>query len=311
MTASSEGPSLEDALRRARGNPPASISEWKKLAEGLLTEQPCVFHRNLEISSLYAGMYRRHPDLFKWAGMAAFASHHVRVALYPMRLAADRRGFVDLPRGIRRFEVLRMSDFDTIRRTNNAIFNDIFWLHLAYDGCAEGLARLRSLVAGHDHYEAALEGFEAVERGRLLAAEGHAEGGEESIWEGNIQILRHEQEAVVQPAFLRLSTGFARLFSMGSSLDFEVRGLRQQARYFTSFLAYMLARRAAALLRQGRLPRITHLEHRWDWICGGIVPRFRRLDGQRGEVLSYLEGIVGEARSYREQMTCSLDLLRR
>ena len=48
-----------------------------------LTDQSCAFHRNLEISSRYAWIYKFLPDYFKWAGMAAFASHHVRIALFP------------------------------------------------------------------------------------------------------------------------------------------------------------------------------------------------------------------------------------
>ena len=61
---------------------PDTIAGWKALAEGLLTDQPCVFHRNLEISSRYAWMYKFQPAYLKWAGMAAFASHHVRYALF-------------------------------------------------------------------------------------------------------------------------------------------------------------------------------------------------------------------------------------
>jgi hypothetical protein len=58
---------------------PDTIAGWKALADGLLTDQPCVFHRNLEISSRYAWIYKFLPTCFKWAGMAAFASHHVRL----------------------------------------------------------------------------------------------------------------------------------------------------------------------------------------------------------------------------------------
>ena len=50
---------------------PETIAAWKALAESLLTDQPCVFHRNLEISSRYAWIYKQLPAYFKWAGMAA------------------------------------------------------------------------------------------------------------------------------------------------------------------------------------------------------------------------------------------------
>ena len=65
---------------------PDTIAGWKALADGLLTDQSCAFHRNLEISSRYACTYKFLPAYFKWAGMAAFASHHVRLALFPFRL---------------------------------------------------------------------------------------------------------------------------------------------------------------------------------------------------------------------------------
>ena len=45
---------------------------------------------------------------------------------------------------------------------------------------------------------------------------------EDLIWEGNVQLLEHEQRALVQPNFDRLSGAFARLFSMGSTT--ELRG---------------------------------------------------------------------------------------
>ena len=37
------------------------------------------------------------PSCFKWAGRAAIASHHVRLALFPLRLDADRTGYVNIP----------------------------------------------------------------------------------------------------------------------------------------------------------------------------------------------------------------------
>ena len=83
--------------------PPDSIAGWKALADGLLIHKSCVFHRNLEISCRYAWIYTRLPARFKWAGMAAFASFHVRLALLPFRLDADSgTGVVDIPHSLGR-----------------------------------------------------------------------------------------------------------------------------------------------------------------------------------------------------------------
>ena len=61
---------------------PETISGWKAVAQSLLTPESCAFHRNVEISTHYAWLYTRLPACLKWAGMAAIASHHVRLASF-------------------------------------------------------------------------------------------------------------------------------------------------------------------------------------------------------------------------------------
>ena len=281
---------------------PDTIAGWKALADGLLTNQSCVFRRNLEISSRYASIYARLPACFKWAGMAAFASHHVRLALLPFRLDADRTGFVDLPRSLGRHRLL-IDDVDTIRAINNGIFDDIFWAHLAYDGREDGIGRLRSLLGAEPHYAAVLSGFEAIERGRRIledptACQEDRRRAEDLIWDGNCQLLEHEQRALVQPNFDRLSCGFARLFSIGSALSFEVRGVRHEASYFTSFYLSSLGRGVPQALRARTWPRMTRYDDRWQWITTSIVPRFRRLEADVPLVNAGLRRIFDEARSH-------------
>jgi hypothetical protein len=75
----------------------------------------------VEISARYAWMYQLQPACFKWAAMAAIASHHVRLALFPLRLDTDRTGYVDIPHSLRRHKLLLTEDVNTIRATNNAI----------------------------------------------------------------------------------------------------------------------------------------------------------------------------------------------
>jgi hypothetical protein len=294
----------EFVLRNGR---PDTIAGWKALADGFLTDQSCVFHRNLEISSCYAWIYKLLPACFKWAGMAAFASYHVRVALWPFRLDTDRSGYVDIPRSLDRHRPhpggLLAVDVDTIRATNNAIFDDIFWAHLAYSSAEDGIECLRALLGAERHYAALLTGFEAIDQGRRVLESGKTSAtarrmAEDLIWKGNVQLLEHEQRAVVQPNFDRLSCAFARLFSMGSTLNFEVHGLRQELSYFTSFYLYSLTRGIAQALRAHAWPRITRFDDRWRWIEASIVPRFRRFDADMRLVDTSLRRIFAEARAY-------------
>jgi hypothetical protein len=282
---------------------PDTIAGWKALADSLLTDQSCVFHRNLEISSRYAWIYKFLPAYFKWAGMAAFASHHVRLALFPLRLDRDRTGYVDIPHSLGRRKVLLMTDVNTIRETNNAIFDDIFWVHLAYATAEDGIECLRALLRAERHYAPVLAGFEAIDRGRRVVEDPTASAearraAEDLVWEGNVQLLEHEQRALVQPNLDGLSCAFARLFSIGSALSFEVRGLRDEVSYFTSFYYYALTRAIREVLHAQAWPRITRCDDRWRWIVTCIVPRFRRLDVQTRVVDASLRRVFDEARDY-------------
>ena len=99
---------------------------------------------------------------------------------------------------------------------------------------------------------AVLAGFEAIDHGRRTS-------NDDLIWEGNVQLLEHEQRALVQPNLDGLSCAFARLFSIGSALSFE---------------------------------------DRWRWIVTCIVPRFRRLDVHTRLVDASLRRVLDEARDY-------------
>lgn len=148
--------------------PPDSVAGWKAWVESLMTNECCAFHRNMEISSRYAWMYDVQPARLKWAAMAAFASHH---ALFPLRLDTDGTGYVDIPRSLGRRRLLLTADVNTIRATDNAIFDDIVWVHLAYATADDGIGRLRALLRPEADYAAVLAGFEAIDRGRRVLAD--------------------------------------------------------------------------------------------------------------------------------------------
>jgi hypothetical protein len=278
-----------------------TVAGWKAMADGLLSNPCCAFHRNVEISSRYAGLYRRLPDCFKWAAMAAIASHHVRLALYPFRFDTDPTGYVDIPRSLGRRKVLLMGDVNTIRETNNAIFDDIFWVHLAYASSTDGIAELRALLETECHYAPVLAGFEAIDKGRRILANGRSTpagrlAADDLIWEGNVRLLEHEQRALVQPNFDRLSCAFARIVSIGSATNFEVHGLRRVFSYFTSFYLYSLTRGAREALRGPSWPRITRYDDRWRWLLKSVVPQFRRLNADARLVDASLQRILNDAR---------------
>jgi len=207
---------------------------------------------------------------------------------------------VDIPHSLARRKLLLTQDVDTIRATNNAIFNDIFWVHLAYVTADDGIERLRALLQAERHYAPVLAGFEAIDQGRRVLADPAASAAARQaacdlIWQGNVELLRHEQRAVVQPNFDRLSCAFARLISIGSATSFEVRGVRREVASFTSFYLYSLSRGIPHALRAPAWPRITRFDDRWRWLVTSVVPRFRRIDADTCLVSASLRRISDEA----------------
>ena len=209
-------------------------------------DQPCVFHRNLEISSRYAWIYTFLPAYLKWAGWPRSPRTTSGSRSFPPARQRPHR-LRGHPAQPGRRKVLLIADVNTIRETNNAIFDDIFWVHLAYAAADDGIERLRALLRAEPHYAPVLAGFETIDQARRLLEAGTTSAearrtAEDLIWKGNVQLLEHEQRALVQPNLDGLSCAFARLFSIGSALTFEVRGVRDDASYFTSFYLYSLTR---------------------------------------------------------------------
>lgn len=294
-----------DTTKSDANPPPDTVEGWKAEAAAMLSPPCCAFHRNVEISAKYAWLYRQSPECFKWAAMAAIASHHIRLVLFPLRWDTDRGGYIDLPRSLGRRGRLT-DDANTIRETNNAIFADIFWVHLAYLAYSSepgGLDRLREMLGANSHYASVFSAFETIHRGRALAADTAAlpserRRGEDMVWEGNLSLLDHEQRVVVQPHFDRLSRSFVRVISMGATTSFEVRGVRQEARYFTSFYLHSFTKGLTRAVRVRAWPRITRLEDRWQWLEMGVVPRFRRLEAMPDLISESLTRVVDEAQQY-------------
>jgi hypothetical protein len=111
----------------------------------------------------------------------------------------------------------------------------------------------------------------------------------------------------VQPHFDHLSCAFAWLVSIGATTSFEVRGVRQEVAYFTSFYMHSLRRGVPQAIRSRAWPRMTRFDYRWHWLVASVVPRFRRLEADTHLIDASLRRIADEARRYAS-MPCVLPL---
>ncbi len=248
-----------------------TINEWKTYCQKMLPPEHEVLQRNKAITSVYAKLYWSNRDIFKWAGMAAFASHHVSFGLIPfmveavpildIKTACSQRGLTN--------------DLNLIRHLNNSIFDDIAWVHFAYS--KHGIKPLRELMTGHPHYQNMLDAFEILEAGRQTAHRQQlTPEGQQKIWHSNTLLLRHEQEFVVQPVFTRLGATFQRLLTFCASLDFNPSHTKTDWRYHSSFLSYMCLYGKQIMLNTKSFPNLTILPQRWAWLENKIVLNWQR-----------------------------------
>jgi hypothetical protein len=272
--------------------------EWRQAVESELPAPERYADRNRVITARYAGWYLEHPHIFKWAGMASFASRQVGVAILmaelltrPERIEADA-----LLLSLHRFgaDRLLLADFEEIRQGNNNIYRDIAWAHAAY--IAGGIDELMACASETDDANL-IAGFGMIDRGRELLRRNendHDHEGERLVWEGNIFLLRHEQINVLQPVFDRLSPAGRLMASFGSELDFsgtKLSDFRCRAS-FSSFHGYFET--------LAGLKSVTNPADRWQWVEKSVIPAWQSADREaklewsaRSELMAMAAGQQG------------------
>jgi len=258
--------------------------QWKTLAASSLPPESQTIERNRAITRTYAGLYRSHRQLFKWAGAAAFASEQVGTAItaaailaapgeitaqanFPVRLLWLPATLFDMAA-----RQLLLDDLEEIRNGNNSIYDDIAWAHLAY--ARGGLAEIEGNCTEAEQ-EFMVAGFRLVERGRQLLEAGCMTGeAEELIWNGNILLLRQEQLNTLAPVFNRISPQGRVIASLGSELHFgkaAPRGVRDHCSFAEHFGHFDIMTGKRSIARQ---------EDRWEWIEQSVLPAWSAIDRQ-------------------------------
>ncbi len=276
-----------------------SKDEWKAVAESLLPPCDKVVERNRAITAHYAHLYLEHHELFKWAGMAAFASSQVGVALAFAELMQAPGKMMEMERHEKPGDLLQgigdflagatrsvfslpfmlydvaaknilLNDLEEIRKGNNAIYNDIAWAHIAY--AEGGLAEIEGNISDNEK-EYLLSGFRQIDEGASLMKTGKDHQQASSlIREGNISLLRHEQVNTLGPVFKAISLQGHIVVSFGSELNFGEAaspGHRSRASFADHF-GYLE-------LLSGRRD-VTDTLNRWQWIEEDVLPVWYAVD---------------------------------
>lgn len=245
-----------------------------------------VLKRNRTITTYYAQLYQNEPELYKWAGMAAFASFHIgkRLELWDWDQS-----------GIKTFEATCVQknrtiedDFQVIRILNNKIFSKVGQLHQDFAEMEFQFFK-KTLIEAHKH-PLIINAFEKLHRARTKRMqEGLTASCNALIWEANVEILWHEQSEVVQPLFDRLSSLFSRAMTFFASFDYTVNHKKTPRLERSRFILFMLFKGFSILKKSKAFPELTHLEHRWHWICNDILRKWKMMDADAPLITSEIQ----------------------
>lgn len=238
-----------------------------------------VIKRNRTITTYYAQLYKKEPLLYKWAGMAAFASFHIGEKLQFWNW--ENSGIKPLSFTCKKKSRSLEDDFQIIRIINNKIFLEIGWIHLAF--AQMDFKVFQSLLQTKDRHPIIIQAFEKLNSAREQVRQvGYSNSINNIIWEANTEILWHEQSEVVQPMFDKLSDLFSHAMTFFASFDYKINHQQTGWKACSRFILFMIFNGFNLVKKNWLIPEVTNLEHRWHWISNDLLKKWRIVesDGQ-------------------------------
>lgn len=231
-----------------------------------------VIKRNGTITTYYAQLYKSEPVLYKWAGLAAFASFHIGEKLKMWNWESQEiKSFSETcTKKNKSIE----DDFQIIRILNNKIFLEIGSGLLAFSQL--DFKTFKNQLVAKQKDEIILNAFEKLNQARTkLDDKASKDKVDKLIWEANVEILWHEQSKVVQPLFDKLSFVFSGTMSFIASFDYQVNHKKTNWKLSSRFFLFMIWKGFQILLKNRALPDVTNLDQRWFWISSDILKKWK------------------------------------
>lgn len=245
-----------------------------------------VIKRNRTITTYYAQLYQKQPQLYKWAGMAAFASFHIgdKLRMWNWKNSGIKTIAFTCAKKNRTLE----DDFQVIRIINNKIFTEIGWAHLAFSQM--DFASFKSLLIEKDKHQMIIQAFEKLDTARhLLKNNGNSDVINTLVWEANTEILWHEQSKVVQPLFDKLSPLFSGAMTFFASFDYKINHQKTTWKMPSRFILFMIFNGFSIVKKNNLIPEVTNLQHRWFWISNDLLKKWKIVESKEVLITSEIK----------------------
>lgn len=230
-----------------------------------------VLRRNRTITAYYAKLYQSEPNLFKWAGMASFASFHIgeKLKLWNWNKSGIKTFSETCQKKNRKIE----DDVQIIRIINNRIFTEIGTLHLAFSQLDYTVFK-DQLIKKNKH-KIIIGAFDKLQ---LAKEENNSKKIEKLVWDANVEILYHEQSLVVQPMFNKLTSTFGSAVSLIASFDYTVNHKKTNWKLSSRFISFMLSKGFSVTKKYGYIPVVTNFKQRWFWITEDLLKKWKQIE---------------------------------
>ncbi|MBY0527888.1 MAG: putative Ig domain-containing protein [Gemmataceae bacterium] len=198
-------------------------------------------------TAAYRDMFLKDTYKYRWAGMAAFASNEVAGAIKIFRSPVN-----PFPRSEEPIAFLAEG--------NKAVYDDIYWQHLAFDyGRLNLLGKLKDNGLLDDR---SFRAWKEIDDGQVAQ-------NSDKIWSGNKSLLRLEQEATLQPIYKKHAKVAT---SISAFVIFPLPAFKDgnQVRKGTIFPTFIKEN----LNREGD---IGNFNDRWKWIEDEMLPHYQKL----------------------------------
>lgn len=251
-----------------------------------LPPEEAVLKRNISITSYYARLYLLNPLLYKWCGMAAFASYHMGKRME--KWDWSKSDIESFSATCEKKSLSLDDDFNIIREINNEIFAEMAWMHqLFHDKPFEDFLQLLNEQKKH---HILIESFTKLNQAReLLKNNSITPQLNTLVWEANTGILWHEQSRVVQPMFDKLGKLFSGAMTLFATFDYTINYQKTNWKNRSRFWLFMYARGFCVLRDHYFIPDVTYLSHRWFWIKKDILKNWKKIEKKNNYFIAEIE----------------------
>jgi hypothetical protein len=231
----------QDAVLKKAGITWAQLDQYEDFT---LPNQEIMAH----IYGYYAQVFQTDPARFKWAGMAKLAGGSVWGALKD-----TVKGRIIVP-GVGADRTSKLLE-GYLLAINKDIFLDLAWQHEAY--IQKGIAEMRCLAKTGGLDPTGLQAWEKIDHDASADA---SPDDVAAVNSGNEMLLRHEQQQIAQPGWLKIK-------------DLGIRGPIA----YLSKSPIPSGKQFLEFVNEGRLD---NFPERWQWIEKDMYPKWIAMDQQ-------------------------------